>query len=143
MNPQQIALVRQSFARVMPIADQAAAIFYDKLFAADPALRPLFRGDMATQRQRLMAMIASAVNLLERPTALMPVLRDLGRRHAGYGVRDAHYATVGAALLDTLATGLGPYYTAEVHEAWVALYDVVSRTMMDAATAARDERLAA
>jgi len=132
MNRQQIDLVRHSFALVQPIAAQAAALFYDELFAADPSLRTLFRGDMAHQGERLMTMIGSAVGLLDRPDTLGPVLRRLGARHSGYGVVDAHYATVGAALLRTLEQGLGAAFTPEVRAAWAALYDVVSRTMIEA-----------
>lgn len=133
MTPVQIGHIRQSFALVEPIAPQAAAIFYDNLFAADPQLRHLFQGNMAQQGERLMTMIGAAVGLLERPDALVPVLRKLGARHVNYGVRDEHYATVGAALLKTLKQGLGQAYTNDVHAAWVALYQVVSQTMMDAA----------
>ena len=133
MTPHQINLVRASFALVEPIASQAATLFYAKLFAADPALRALFRGDMARQGERLMTMIGAAVGLLERPHALLPVLRALGARHAGYGVRDAHYASVGTALLQTLDEGLGAAFTPQVRDAWTALYGVVSRTMMEAA----------
>ena len=133
MTPHQITLVRDSFGRVQPIATQAAALFYANLFDADPSLRPLFRGDMAQQGERLMSMIGAAVGLLERPAALMPVLRSLGARHAGYGVRVEHYATVGAALLKTLQQGLGEAFTADVHDAWAAMYGIVSRTMMEAA----------
>jgi hemoglobin-like flavoprotein len=133
MTPQQVQLVRTSFAQVEPIATQAATIFYNNLFAADPSLRALFRGDMAQQGERLMSMIGAAVGLLERPHALLPVLRSLGARHAGYGVRDEHYATVGGALLLTLEQGLGAAFTPDVREAWTVLYGVVSRTMMEAA----------
>lgn len=132
MNRQQIDLVRHSFALVQPIAAQAAALFYDELFAADPSLRTLFRGDMAQQGDRLMAMIGSAVGLLDRPDALLPVLCRLGARHGAYGVADSHYATVGGALLRTLERGLGPAFTPEVRAAWAALYDGVSRTMIEA-----------
>lgn len=133
MTPRQIDLVRDSFAQVAPIAPQAAAIFYDQLFQRDPALRALFRSDMGTQGERLMAMIGAAVRMLHQPQQLQAVLTALGSRHAGYGVRDEHYATVGAALLDTLALGLGDAFTAEVREAWATLYGHVSRTMQDAA----------
>lgn len=133
MNRQQIDLVRASFALVQPIATQAAAIFYDKLFAADPSLRTLFRGDMAHQGERLMTMIGSAVGLLDRPDTLLPVLRQLGARHGGYGVVDAHYASVGSALLQTLEQGLGAAFTAEVRDAWVETYGLISRTMIEAA----------
>jgi len=133
MTPVQIGHVRRSFALVEPIAPQAAALFYDNLFTADPNLRRLFQGNMAQQGTRLMTMIGAAVDLLEEPDTLVPVLRKLGARHVNYGVQDQHYATVGAALLKTLKQGLGNAYTDEVHAAWVALYHVVSETMMGAA----------
>lgn len=132
MTPVQIGHVRRSFALIEPIAPQVAAIFYDNLFIADPGLRRLFQGNMAQQGMRLMTMIATAVDLLEAPDTLVPVLRKLGARHVNYGVRDEHYATVGAALLKTLKQGLGHAYTDDVHDAWVTLYDVVSQTMMAA-----------
>jgi len=133
MNDHQAQLIRTSFSQVRPIADQAAALFYDNLFAADPSLRPLFRGDMAQQGDRLMTMIGAAVSLLDKPASLLPVLRHLGARHAGYGVVESHYATVGGALLRTLEQGLGEAFTPEVREAWTVLYGVISRTMMEAA----------
>ena len=133
MNPQQIDLVRSSFALVQPIAPQAAALFYDNLFEADPALRPLFKGDMAQQGERLMSMIGAAVGMLDRPATLIPVLRKMGARHAGYGVKDAHYGTVGAALLKMLEQGLGDAFTADAREAWTVLYGVIASTMQEAA----------
>jgi hemoglobin-like flavoprotein len=138
MNTQQVILVRESFALVQPIATQAAALFYDNLFESDPALRGLFRGDMAAQGERLMGMIGAAVGLLDRPEALVPVLRNLGGRHVAYGVCDHHYATVGAALIETLEQGLGDAFTPEVREAWITLYGVVSRTMMEGALETAD-----
>jgi hemoglobin-like flavoprotein len=133
MTPQQISTVRDSFAHVGPIADKAAAIFYDHLFAADPSLRRLFKGDMASQGERLMAMIGAAIGLLEQPARLLPVLHGLGRRHAGYGVLPMHYDTVGSALLQTLRDGLGDAFTAEVEDAWRAMYATVAREMQSAA----------
>jgi hemoglobin-like flavoprotein len=135
MTPQQIERVRASFALVAPIADQAAALFYANLFEADPSLRSLFRGDMAAQGAKLMQMIGAAVRLLDTPHALVPVLRRLGERHAGYRVREAHYATVGTALLRTLEQGLGDAFDTDTRDAWAALYDFVSATMIDAARA--------
>ena len=133
MTPQQIATVRASFAHLAPIADQAAALFYDHLFAADPSLRDLFKSDMVRQGERLMAMIGAAVGLLEQPARLLPVLHGLGRRHAGYGVMPSHYDTVGAALLRTLRDGLGEAFTPEVEQAWEAMYAMVAREMQSAA----------
>ena len=140
MNQQQIHLVRSTFAMVQPIAGDAAALFYDHLFRADPTLRPLFKGDMTHQGQRLMGMIGSALQLLDRPAALLPVLRSLGARHAGYRVREEHYDTVGTALILTLEQGLGAAFTAEARAAWVDLYGVIARTMLEGA---REPALAA
>ncbi len=102
MKVDQIALVEQSFDQVKPISPRAAAMFYERLFELDPSLRPLFRSDLARQGQMLMAMIAGAVDGLRNIPQLTPVLRQLGARHVAYGVEDAHYATVGKALLWTL-----------------------------------------
>jgi len=129
----QIALVRQSFALVEPIAATAAELFYGNLFEADPSLRSLFRGDMQAQGAKLMQMIAAAVSLLDKPETLMPVLRKLGARHAGYGVQTAHYDTVGAALIKTLEQGLGEHFTPEVRQAWLLVYGLISSTMLAAA----------
>ena len=130
MSPDQIHLVRQSFARVAPIAEQAGALFYAKLFARDPAIGGLFSSsDMNVQARKLLEMIGNAVRLLDHPERLDPVLRALGKRHVEYGVRDAHYDSVGAALLETLADALGPDFTPATHAAWAALYARVGRTM--------------
>ena len=129
MQQSQIQLVRETFALVRPIAPQAAGLFYTNLFAADPALQGLFRGNMQQQGERLMAMIGNAVGLLEQPHVLVPVLRTLGARHAGYGVEDAHYDTVGGALLQTLEQGLGTAFTPEARTAWTACYGFIADAM--------------
>jgi hemoglobin-like flavoprotein len=134
MTPQQITLVRSSFAKVAPIADSAAKLFYGRLFELDPTLRPLFKSDMEAQGNKLMAMIGGAVSLLDKPDELIPVVTSLGRRHAGYGVEDGHYETVGAALLWTLEKGLGADFTLDVEHAWATTYEVLSNTMKAAAS---------
>ena len=133
MTPQQVSLVRSSFAKVAPIADSAAKLFYSRLFELDPTLRPLFKSDLETQGNKLMTMIGGAVNLLDQPEALIPVVQSLGRRHVGYGVENHQYETVGAALLWTLEKGLGADFTVDVKQAWAATYEVLSNTMKAAA----------
>ena len=133
MGPEQVKLVQSSFAAVLPIADEAGKLFYERLFALDPALRPLFKGDMTEQSRTLMRMIAVAVNGLDRLDTIAPALKALGVRHAGYGVRDGHYATVGDALLWTLERGLGESFTPDVAEAWSAAYGLLAQTMQSAA----------
>jgi len=133
----QKTLVQTSFATIVPIADDAAALFYQRLFELDPSLQAMFRGSMIEQRKKLMQMLTAAVKGLDRLEQLVPVLQDLGRRHAAYGVAEAHYDTVGAALLWTLEMGLGAAFTAETREAWTAVYGLLATTMKDAASEAR------
>jgi hemoglobin-like flavoprotein len=129
----QIALVQSSFATIAPIADDAAVLFYNRLFEIDPSLRQMFKGDMAEQRRKLMQMLSAAVKGLQRLDRLVPVVEDLGRRHAGYGVTDTHYETVGAALLWTLEKGLGRAFTPEMRDAWATVYGLLASTMRNAA----------
>lgn len=134
MTPRQITLVRETFAAVKPIAEQAAAQFYDRLFALDPSLRALFKSDMRAQGQKLMQMIDVAVAGLDKPEALVPAVRALGERHRGYGVAPAHYGTVGEALLWTLGKGLGPAFTDEARAAWLAAYGLLAGAMQQDAS---------
>ena len=132
MTPRDIALVQSSWKQVQPIAAQAAAMFYGRLFLLDPSVRPLFRGDLREQGTKLMSMISVAVNALARIETLVPAVQALGRRHAGYGVEDRHYDTVETALLWTLAQGLGEAFSAETEQAWRAAYAVLASTMKEA-----------
>ena len=129
----QKTLVQESFAVIAPIADDAAVLFYRRLFEIDPSLQGMFRGDMAEQRKKLMQMLTAAVKGLDRLDQLVPVVQELGRRHAGSGVLDAHYDTVGGALLWTLEMGLGAGFTPETREAWVTVYGLLATTMKEAA----------
>jgi len=132
LTPRQKQLVQETFATIAPIADDAAALFYRRLFEIDPSLRRMFKDDMTEQRKRLMQMIAVAVRGLDRLDQLVPAVQDLGRRHAGYGVEDRHYDTVGKALLWTLEKGLGNAFTPEVKEAWATVYGILATTMKEA-----------
>jgi hemoglobin-like flavoprotein len=135
MTPQQISLVQSSFENVKPIAQQAGRLFYDRLFAVDPSLRRMFRSDPAEQARLLMQVLAVAVNSLARIEQLVPTLEQMGSRHAGYGVQDRHYETVGACLLWTLEQGLGADFTPAVRDAWIAAYDLLAGTMKHGAVA--------
>ena len=136
MTPKQVGLIKVTWDKVYPISEKAAELFYGKLFELDPELKPLFKGDMAEQGNKLMTMINTVVESLENVEELVPAVQDLGVRHAGYGVKDEHYDTVAEALLWTLGQGLGDDFTDEVKEAWTAAYVVLATTMKDAAAAA-------
>ena len=129
----QIELVQRTFDVIAPIADDAAALFYRRLFEIDPSLQAMFRGDMTDQRRKLMQMLTAAVKGLPRLDRLVPVVEELGRRHATYGVTDDHYETVGTALLWTLEKGLGDAFTAEARDAWATVYGLLASTMRNAA----------
>ena len=133
MTPIQVEHVQKSFELVAPIADQAAALFYSRLFELNPALKPLFGEDMVKQGRMLMQTLALAVGQLHEPARIATALQALGRRHVGYGVKEADYATVGAALLWTLEAGLGAAFTADVEAAWGRAYTLLSTVMMEAA----------
>lgn len=136
MTPQQIELVQSSFAKVAPISEQAAALFYARLFELAPQVQPLFRGDMTEQGRKLMAMLANVVNGLTQLEVVVPAAQKLAQRHVAYGARPEHYPVVGTALLDTLSQGLGKDFTPEVREAWTAAYGTLSGVMVEAHKAA-------
>lgn len=136
MDSKQKDLVQSSFALVVTIAGQAADLFYDRLFEIDPELRSLFKSDLSEQKKKLMQMLVAAVRGLDDLDALVPVVRDLGARHHGYGVRDEHYDTVATALLWTLEQGLGEAFTPETREAWVEVYGILAATMKSGARSA-------
>jgi hemoglobin-like flavoprotein len=132
MTSQQIALVQSSFQIVQPILAPAALMFYDRLFELDPSLRGLFRTSREEQGRKLAQALTIVVTSIDRPDQIRGAVEALGRRHVGYGVRDEHYATVGAALLWTLEQGLGDAFTQEVRDAWSAAYGWLAFTMQRA-----------
>ena len=140
MNPETKQLIQSSWAKVIPIADTAACLFYDRLFEIDPELKPFFSAtDMAAQRKKLIQALATVVNALNDLESVIPALESLGRRHVGYGVEDQHYDTVGAALIWTLEQGLGDDWNAETRDAWVEAYGLVSGVMKTAAAEVESE----
>jgi hemoglobin-like flavoprotein len=137
MSPEQIALVRSSWRRVLPIQDVAAQLFYERLFALDPSIKPLFRGDITEQGQKLMTMLGTVVSHLHRLDDVVSAARALGRRHLEYGVAPSHYDTVGTALLSTLRVGLGDGLTREAEDAWAIAYATLAGVMKQAFADAR------
>ncbi|MGB5538810.1 MAG: globin family protein [Gammaproteobacteria bacterium] len=136
LTSEQITFVKDSWSKVVPIAPAAAELFYGRLFELDPSLKPMFKGNMVEQGEKLMKMIGVAVDNLDRLDEIVPAVQDLGVRHLDYGVRNSHYDTVGAALLWTLEQGLGDVFTPGVKQAWTDVYMLLASTMKEAATAA-------
>jgi hemoglobin-like flavoprotein len=137
ITQQQKELVQQTWTGVVPIADKAAELFYGRLFELDPAVKPMFKHDMKEQGAKLMKTIGIAVSALDDVEPLIPTLKEMGAAHAGYGVKDADYDTVAAALLWTLEQGLGDAFTDEVKNAWASVYTVLADTMKSGAEEAQ------
>lgn len=132
MQSNTARVVQASFAELAPLAPAAGRIFYRELFLLDPTLKTMFVGNLERQGEKLMQMIGAAVHLADQPQRLLPVLRQLGQRHAGYGVRTSHYDIVGLALVRTLELTLGERFDADVRAAWIKFYRLVATTMIDA-----------
>ncbi len=133
MTPSQIDLVQSSFAKVVPIAETAASLFYGRLFEVAPEVKPLFRGDMKEQGRKLMTTLAVVVNGLKAPDTILSAAKALAVKHVGYGVTAEHYVPVGAALIWTLEQGLGDDFTPETRDAWLAAYTLLSGVMIEEA----------
>jgi nitric oxide dioxygenase len=130
MTPGQVKLVQDSFAKVAPISEAAAVLFYDRLFEIAPSVRALFPDDLAEQRKKLMATLAVVVSGLSNLPSVLPAASALAKRHVGYGARPEHYPVVGSALLWTLEKGLGDAWTPELAAAWIAAYRTLSGYMI-------------
>ncbi|ACB74094.1 globin domain-containing protein [Opitutus terrae] len=133
MTSREIVLVQESFSKLAPIADQAAALFFVRLFELDPSLRRCCQGEREQQGRGLVRLLASSIHRLARLERLQPALRRLGHRQAAHGTRDEHYAFSGAALLWTLEKALGPEFTPPVKAAWTQFYVVLANAMLDGA----------
>ena len=133
MNSAQVKLVQESFAKVVPISEQAAVLFYDRLFEVAPGVKAMFPSDMTEQRKKLMMMLAAVVNGLGNLQSILPAASALAKRHVDYGARPEHYPVVGGALLWTLEKGLGAAWTPEVANAWTAAYGTLSGYMISEA----------
>src|ERR1700684_205961 len=130
MTPDQVTLVQQSFAKVAPIAETAAGLFYGRLFEIAPEVKPLLHGDMQEQGRKLLGTLGVVVNGLGNLEAILPAASALAKKHVGYGVKAQHYGPVGVALLWTLERGLGTDWTPELATAWTAAYTTLSGYMI-------------
>jgi hemoglobin-like flavoprotein len=126
----QIDLVQSSFQHVLPIADAAGPLFYERIFTLAPGTRSLFADDIGPQAKRTMAAVKTVVEGLRCLDDVAPFLIRLGARHVRYGVQPEHFDVVGAALLWTLQQGLGDRFTPEVCDAWTAAWTLIVDAML-------------
>lgn len=136
MTGDQIELVQESFAHVLPADAGAAHTFYDQLFTLAPETRALFHGDIDDQGRKLFLTLAAVVDALDQLEKVVPVARALAIRHVGYGVEERHYSIVGVALIETLRGALGPRFDTATEAAWTSAYAILSGVMIAAANEA-------
>jgi hemoglobin-like flavoprotein len=139
MTPTQVKLVQESFAKVAPISEAAAVLFYDRLFEIAPTVKAMFPADMTEQRKKLMAMLAAVVNGLANLESILPAASALAKRHVAYGGKPEHYPVVGSALLWTLEKGLGDAWTPDLADAWTTAYGTLSGFMISEAYGRRSQ----
>jgi hemoglobin-like flavoprotein len=139
MTPDQVQLVQRSFAKVAPISEAAAVLFYDRLFEIAPQVKAMFPSDMTEQRKKLMATLAVVVGGLSSLEAILPAASALAIRHVSYGAKAEHYPVVGAALLWTLEKGLGDSWTPEIADAWSTAYGTLAGYMISEAYGRRPQ----
>lgn len=132
MTPEDIDLVQSSFAKVVPIREAAASLFYDRLFEIAPEVKPMFKGDMKEQGRKLMTTLGVVVNGLKDLEAIIPAAEALAVKHNAYGVKPDHYTPVGEALIWTLEKGLGDDFTPQARSAWTTAYTTLSGVMIAA-----------
>jgi hemoglobin-like flavoprotein len=132
MTPEEIKLIKLSFVPLMGRKLEAGKIFYARLFEVAPDTRPMFKSDIGAQAEKLMSMLGMIISSLQDTSSLVGMLESLGRRHAGYGVMEEHYANVRAALLRMLEEMLGDAFTDAARKAWCDLFDMVAGIMQAA-----------
>lgn len=133
MKPEDTQIIRSTWRQVAPIADDAAGLFYQRLFKIAPEIRPLFaHTDMPAQRAHLIGAITYVVDSLDHLDALLPMLEALGQRHIAYGAVPYHYQRVGEALLWTLSEGLSEAWTRDAERARKTMYQTVADAMQKA-----------
>ena len=129
----EIRLIVESYD-LISVGRRFARNFYARLFEISPEIRPMFPDDISVQAGKLTEMLAVLVGKLDRPLDLVMTLEDLGMRHRGYGVAAQHFAPVGRALFETLASELGPRFDEATRRAWIALYALATTWMQHASS---------
>ena len=129
-----------SFDLIAPRGDELMDVFYARLFAAAPAVQPLFAGtDLKKQKGMLLATLVLLRKSLRNLDAIVPKLGELGARHVAYGARPEHYPVVGEVLIASMAEIAGPVWTDEYEQAWSTAFGIVAGAMVEGARSAELE----
>jgi nitric oxide dioxygenase len=133
--PFDLKALETSFDLVAPRGDELMDTFYARLFAAAPAVRPLFAAtDLSRQKTMLLGALVLLRKSLRDLDAIVPKLRELGARHVAYGAKPDHYPVVGRVLIASMAEVAGDAWRLEYERAWSAAFDVVAGAMLDGAS---------
>ena len=133
LSDDQIDLLRHGLRLMHARKQMAAAMFYDRLFAIDPKLRPLFSDDLVAQTEKVMIALGAVVGQIHDLDGCRDMTEDLALRHVTYGVKAADYASVGAAVMATLAEVLDEAFTPDMEEAWRHAYAAIAAVMVETA----------
>jgi len=129
--------LESTFDLVAPRGDELMDVFYARLFAAAPGVRPLFAStDLRRQKAMLLGALVLVRKSLRNLDALLPMLRDLGARHVAYGAKPEHYLVVGEVLIASLAEIAGDAWRPEHELAWGAAFALIADAMLSGARAA-------
>jgi hemoglobin-like flavoprotein len=132
-----------SFDLVAPRGDELMDLFYAKLFATAPAVKPLFaRTDLQKQKTILLGTLVLLRKSLRDLNAIVPKLHELGARHVAYGARPEHYPVVGEVLIASMAEIAGTAWTAEYEQAWTKAFGIVAGAMIEDAKSTQIEAAA-
>ncbi|MGH3918739.1 MAG: globin domain-containing protein [Pseudonocardiaceae bacterium] len=133
-----VRLIRESYEVIQPRAEEVVRFFYATLFAIAPATRELFAANMEVQHGRFLKALTYVVQKADQPDELLPFLRQLGRDHRKFGVQTQHYDLMGTALVTALKQYAGQAWTPQVEKAWSDAYNLIAKTMLEAAAEDRE-----
>lgn len=143
ITPEQVQLIKSSFQAVAPRADELVEVFYAKLFARAPQLRPLFPDDMTQQKQHLLGAVKLVVVNIDNIETLEQPLMDMGARHVNYGASPDHYGVVRDTMVDAIASIAGDLWNDDLADAWSDALDVVAQIMIRGGEQAQQRSMAA
>lgn len=132
-----VALIKESFEAVKPIALEATGYFYEILFKNYPQVIPLFKKvNIENQKKILAGSLAFIVENLENQEELVSYLKKMGARHTKYGTLPAHYPAVGDTLIRTFKHFFKDQWTTELETEWSKAYGIIADVMIQGASEA-------
>ncbi|RYU92802.1 globin domain-containing protein [Emticicia agri] len=131
MTNEQVRIIRNTWRSLQGSdATLLGDVFYSRLFLKEPSLRKMFQVPREVQAKKLIDMLDLIVSRLDRIDEINDDIRQLAKRHTGYGVKPKHFEDVGKALLWTISKGLGNDWNKDVEAAWTACYATLTEAML-------------